>query len=468
MTTQPPRDDDQWEGEEVLSLDEFRKRRAELTKFPGEKQGAGIVLGGRDDWRDLLKWQPGKTKKAPSTPKKCLENVLTTLLHCPDWQGVVRHNVFTDRMELAGALPTAESHVNQDAAGAWRDGPALWCAAWFNSALGFEPSNDMMERSLAEVARSNPYHPVRDYLRALKWDGTLRTDSMLCQMFGAENSPANCAIGSKWLISAVARVMRPGCQVDHMLVLEGPQGTRKSTALRTLVGDAWFRNSPLDLRDKDAMQALRGCWVYEFDELDSFRGRDATRVKSFITGRVDSYRPPYGRHPIDVARQCAFAGSTNEERYLSDPTGNRRFWPVLCGAIDIPALLAARDQLWAEAFHRFEAGELWYVPEGSIADALRALQVDRQEIDPWVEQLRKWLEQLLPIKRDEGVTTQQAMESGLCLTSAGIGKREETRVGHALRTLGWQPRRESKRGIREYRYYPAAQPQMSFAQPTTP
>lgn len=462
---EPPREDDQWEGEDTISLEEFKQRRAALTKMPGEKQGAGLVLGGREDWRDLLKWAPAKTKKALPYPKKCLENVLTTLLHCPAWQGVVRHNIFTDRMELAGALPTAENHENPDSSGAWRDGPALWCISWFNSTLGFEPSNDMMERALAEVARGKPYHPVREYLQALKWDGVLRTDSMLHQMFGAENSPANCAIGSKWLVSAVARVMSPGCQVDHMLVLEGPQGTRKSTALRTLVGDAWFRNSPLDLRDKDAMQALRGCWVYEFDELDSFRGRDATRVKSFITGRVDSYRPPYGRHPIDVPRQCAFAGSTNEERYLSDPTGNRRFWPVLCGAIDIPALLAARDQIWAEAFHRFQAGELWYVPEGELADELRRLQGERQELDPWVDQLRKWVDSLLEIRRQEGITTQQAMESGLDLKATSVGRKEETRVGHALKSMGWERRRELKNGVRTYRYYPPALPQTSFALP---
>lgn len=462
----PPRDDDQWAGEDAISLDEFKKRRAALVKIPGENQGAAIVAGGREEWRDLLKWVPGKTKKALPSPKRCLENVLTTLLHCPAWQGVVRHNVFTDRMELAGALPTAEHHASEERAGAWRDGPALWCAAWFNAALGFEPSNDMMERALAEVARRNPFHPVRDYLNALKWDGVLRTDGMLHAMFGAENSPANCAIGSKWLISAVARVMVPGCQVDHMLVLEGPQGTRKSTALRTLVGDDWFRNSPLDLRDKDAMQALRGCWVYEFDELDSFRGRDATRVKSFITGRVDSYRPPYGRHPIDVPRQCAFAGSTNEERYLSDPTGNRRFWPVLCRAIDIPALLAARDQLWAEAVHRWRTGELWYVPEGELADQLRQLQGDRQELDPWVDQIRAWLDSLLEWRRQEGVTTQQAIALGLEMKAASIGRKEETRVGHVLKLIGWERRRERKNGVSVYRYYPPALPQQSLDLPT--
>lgn len=448
----PPDDD---HSDDTISLEEYRRRTA-----PGSR--AEIIPGGRDDWRSLLRFTAA-TKKTPGSPKKCLENVLTTLFHCPAWQGVVRHNVFTDRMELTGTIPTSTSHPEGETLGGWRDGPALWCMSWFNATLGFEPALDMMERSLSELARRNPFHPVRDYLNSLVWDGVLRTDGMLHQMFGADNTPVHCAMGSKWLISAVARAMLPGCQVDHMLVLEGPQGTRKSTALRTLVGDAWFRNSPLDLRDKDAMQALRGCWVYEFDELDSFRGRDATRVKSFITGRVDSYRPPYGRYPIDAPRHCVFAGSTNEERYLSDPTGARRFWPVLCGAIDIPTLAAARDQLWAEAVHRYRAGELWYVPDGDLADQFRELQGERQEIEPWVEQTRSWLDGLLEYRRQEGVTTQQAIGTGLEMKAASIGRKEEIRMGHVLKTLGWIRRRERKNGVSTYRYFPPALSQQSFA-----
>lgn len=459
-------DGDMWGGDDAISLEEWKKRRAALVKLPGEGTGSALAPGGRDDWRDLLKWVPG-SKKSPAYVKKCLENVLTTLLHCPGWQGVVRYNAFTGLIELAGALPTCDAHPVSPAPGPWKDEYALWVISWCNSVLGFEPSYDHAERAISAIAKQNPFHPVRSYLEALKWDGVLRLDGMLHQMFGAENTPVNCAIGSKWMISAVARVMRPGCQVDHMLVLEGPQGTRKSTALRVLVGDDWFRNSPIDLRDKDSAMVLRGCWVYEFDELDSFRGRDATRVKSFITGRVDSYRPPYGRHPVDIPRECAFAGSTNEEQYLTDPTGNRRFWPVLCGAIDIPALAAARDQLWAEAFHRFTTGELWYVPEGDLAEQFRQLQGERQQTDPWVDELSKWLNGLLVVRQQEGVTTMQAMESGLGLKSGSVGRTEETRVGHALRLCGWVRVRKLQNGVRSYKYFPPALPQQSFALPVS-
>jgi putative DNA primase/helicase len=461
------RDDDVWGpvGFEPWDPAEAERRRkgkpADLKIDPPSSPRPIELHQGRPDWRNLLE----KRGAADHRPKKCLDNVLTTLCHCPAWQSVVRYNEFTDRTELHGALPVRTGHTAESEKGPWRDGHAVWATAWFNEVVGFEPSLDLLERSVAELARRDRWHPVRDYLKALVWDGTPRTDGMLCQMFGAENTPVNCAIGSKWLISAVARVMRPGCQVDHMLVLEGPQGTRKSTALRTLVGEDWFRNSPLDLRDKDAAMVLRGCWVYEFDELDSFRGRDATRVKSFITGRVDSYRPPYGRHPVDVPRECAFAGSTNEDQYLSDPTGNRRFWPVLCGAIDIPALQAARDQLWAEAYHRFVAGELWYVPEGGLATELRSLQGERLEIDPWVAEVGEWLARLIPSRRAEGVTTREALITGMGMLGSNLGKREETRVGQALRACGWSPVRDTRSGVRTRRYYANGQPQTEFAQP---
>ncbi|HKO93004.1 MAG TPA: virulence-associated E family protein [Polyangiaceae bacterium] len=316
----------------------------------------------------------------------------------------------------------------------------------------------MMSSAVVEVARQCAYHPVRDFLRGLVWDGRPRLDSMLVEMFGAENTDVVRTIAAKWMISAVARVFQPGCQVDHMMVLEGPQGTRKSTALRTLVGDDWFRNSPVDLRGKDAPMALRGCWVYEFDELDSFRGREATRVKSFLSQRVDSYRPAYGRAVVDLPRECVFVGTTNEHQYLADPTGNRRFWPVRCGAIDIPALAAARAQLWAEAYARYAAGEIWHIDSADLGARLRDQQADREELDPWVEVIRRWFDRLPSAKQAEGITTHDVMAGALEIKPGVSTRRDETRVGHALKSLGLIRQREMRNGNRVYRYYPSEMP----------
>lgn len=420
------------------------------TELGGEQEAS--EQKGADDWRALLSMTAG-SKAAPPMPKRCLENVLTTLKHCPEWAGVLRYNEFTDRIEVCAPMPRAAHHEGPGEVGTWRDGLSLWAIAWFHERLGFEPSDDMMAKAVAEAARSNAYHPVRDWLRGLRWDRKPRCDRMLATLFGAEDSEVNRAIGSKWMISAVARVMRPGCQVDHMMVLEGVQGSRKSTALRVLVGEEWFRNSPIDLRNKDAAMALRGCWVYEFDELDAFRGRDATRVKSFITLRVDSYRPAYGRAIVDIPRECAFVGSTNEDRYLADPTGNRRFWPVRCGVIDIPGLTEARDQLWAEAYARYCAGELWHVESAGLVEQFKAAQAEREEVDPWLEAIESWWTGLHEGRREKGITTCDIASSVLDLKMGQVERRDEMRIGNCLRKLGFVRRRVKHQGSLSWRYF---------------
>jgi putative DNA primase/helicase len=418
--------------------------------------------GGPDGWRALLKYTAG-SQAHPPVVQRCLENVLTTLRHCPEWRGVVRYNAFTDRVELVGALPQAPSHRVTFQPGPWREGYSLWVAAWLHDRLGFEVSIDMVERAIDEIARQTPWHPVRDYLHDLRWDGKPRLATMLSDFFGADDTEVTRAIGAKWMISAVARVMEPGCQVDHILVLEGPQGTRKSSALKVLVGEEWFRNSAIDIRGKDAVMALRGCWVYELDELDGLRGRDATRVKSFLTCRRDSYRPAYGRRVVDVPRECVFAASTNEERYLVDTTGNRRFWPVRCRTIEVDRLASLRDQLWAEAAYRYCAGEPWHIDSSQLAAQFRQEQADREEIDPWVGLTNEWLSGLDQADHSNGVTTHRALVEGLRQNPGSTTRRDETRMGGVLKALGWEKRRVRDRALREYRYYPPAAPTRPYA-----
>lgn len=444
----PPAED--WDPDSYAELFGEASKPVATPPAPKETERAPTTAAD-DNWRDRLSMTTG-SKKAPPIPRKCLENVLTVLLHCPDWQDVLRYNEFADRTEIAKALPRAPNHEGGSELGALRDGHVLWAIAWFHEQLGFEPSLDMMHRAMVEVARANPFHPVREWLRALQWDRRPRCDRMLATLFGAEDNEVNRAIGPKWMISAVARIMRPGCQVDHMMVLEGPQGGRKSTALRTLVGEDWFRNSPIDLRSKDAPMTLKGAWVYEFDELDAFRGRDATRIKSFLTLRVDSYRPSYGREVVDVPRQVAFVGSTNEERYLADPTGNRRFWPVRCGVIDIPGLTAARDQLWAEAFARYASSEPWHVESAGLVEQFKAAQDERKEIDPWQERITTWWEELHEDRQVEGVSTADVIESVLGLKIGQADRKDEMRIGAILRDLGLVRKRNRVRGHRDWRY----------------
>jgi putative DNA primase/helicase len=234
-------------------------------------------------------------------------------------------------------------------------------------------------------------HPVRDYLGSLTWDGVPRLEPWVCRYLGAEDTPLNRAFGSLWMISAVARIMRPGVKVDHMLILEGPQGAKKSTALKVLAGEDWFTDELAEIGSKDAAQQMRGVWIIEIAELDAIGRAEVSRIKAFLTRTTDRYRPPYGRHVVTVPRQCVFAGSVNPDTYLRDETGNRRFWPVRCGPIDLDGLRRDRDQLWAEAVARHRDGAIWWLEDPALIVAAGAEQDARYQADAWDTLIERWL-----------------------------------------------------------------------------
>ena len=242
-----------------------------------------------------------------------------------------------------------------------------------------------------------------------------------------------------WLISAVARVYAPGCKVDHMLVLEGPQGIGKSRALRILAGDEYFCDSMPDIHSKDASLQTFGAWVIEWAELDAMNRAEATAVKDFITRQFEELRLPYGKRTVKVPRQCVFAGTTNTDGYLKDETGNRRFWPVVCGKIDCNRLAEDRDQIWAEAVARYKGGERWW-PEGAdlIAD-LAAEQSARVEVDPWQSEI------------DSYVVGRGSVRAEDILLHLGIEKQnwdriKRLRVGRCLRAAGFKVSRSRSMG----------------------
>jgi putative DNA primase/helicase len=291
-------------------------------------------------------------------------------------------------------------------------------------------------------------------VEGLKWDGTERLSGWLTTYLGAPKSPLAAAIGRKFLISAVARIERPGCKVDHMLILEGYQGALKSKSLRTLVGDDWFTDHIADLGTKDSCQDLRGVWVIELSELAAIRPGEVERVKAYISRQVDHYRPSYGRRSIDVPRQCVFIGTTNDTEYLSDPTGGRRYWPVTCTALDPEALARDRDQVWAEAVAAYHAGETWWIDD----DQLRRVAQEEQELrrieDPWEAVVADWLDSptransdgiRIPLELDGGrVAVQQILEHAIARPAERQTKSDQMRVGKILKLLGWSKSRAGK------------------------
>lgn len=396
-------------------------------------------------WTSLgLKIRKGGTKAEPTYfPALSHDNVARVLALLRVWNGL-RHDEFAHRTLI---LEPPELNGFTPPSGEWTDVHTTFLQTWLDRVLGFEPGTQMVNEGIELAAHTKKYHPVRMYLHGLTWDRTPRLDGLLPTYFGTDTNDYLRAVGPKFLISMVARVMRPGCQVDTVPIFEGEQGVLKSSALRVLTGDDWFASSRIDLANKDGLQALQGKWLVEISELDSFSRHEANRVKSFVTDRVDRFRPPFGRHTKDYPRQTVFAGSTNESHYFTDPTGNRRFWPMRCGKIGLEALRRDRDQLWAEAVARFDAGEQWWLtPEQERLARVEQRERDAAADDPLLERAVEVL------KKSSGQTM------GEILTGMGFERKEQTRalatrIGALLQHAGATTQRPREPGARPRRYY---------------
>ena len=246
-------------------------------------------------------------------------------------------------------------------------------------------------------AHAQARHPVRDYLDQLVWDGTPRLNSWLTTYGGADSTDLTSVVGAIVLIAAVRRVRQPGCKYDALLILEAPQGTRKSTAIRTLCPDeTWFSDDlPLGADSKSVIERSTGRWIIEASELVGSRGREVEALKAFLSRQVDGpVRLAYARLPVSVPRQFVSIGTTNQlTSYLKDSTGGRRFWPVRIASFDVPALFRDRDQLWAEAAAREASGESIYLAESYWAAAAHEQEL-RRAVDPWEPMIEALIDEL--------------------------------------------------------------------------
>jgi predicted P-loop ATPase len=278
-------------------------------------------------------------------PHATLANACHALRSAPDLQLMLAYDVFAMKTMMVSPPPW-EFEPQHFAQRAWMPHDDLLATEHLQR-MGIPIKPQTATQAVKLVARERSFHPVLNYLDSLEWDNKCRLDGWLSKYLGAIETPYTQSIGRSALIGAVARIRNPGCKVDTVPIIEGRQGLGKSSAARVLF-DPWFSDELADLGGKDAAMQTQGMWLIEISELDAMSRSEVSRIKAFISRSTDRFRPPYGSRVIESPRSCVFWGTTNSDAYLKDETGGRRFWPIKAGRINIDALAAARDQLWAE------------------------------------------------------------------------------------------------------------------------
>lgn len=372
---------------------------------------------------DLGAWKGKLQKNGRGGHKKNVTNLLHYLQNLREFGASIRWNELAQRVEWKGE-PVTDSD--------------LITMRLILEAQDFEPPTGDLLTTVIRHARDNAYHPVRDYLQGLRWDGTKRLNYWLEQCLGAAKTDFNRLVGRKTLIAAVARAFRPGCKVDTVLVLEGDQGIKKSSGIETLFGETWTAGSVnlFDQHNKMVM-SMMGAWCVELAEFTAItksgeKGQAA--VKGLISTRTDRVVLPYAKTLSEHPRQCIFFGTINpgETGYLTDTTGNRRYWPVKVTKADTDLITDRRDQLWAEAHAAYRDGERWWL-EGGENDLAESVVSEREEADAWAEVMQDKLAGVMS-------TSIAAAMREIGIPVERMGKRELDRAAKVLRRIGFKSR----------------------------
>ena len=428
-------DDDDWmagfSDEEKAQAEAARERihrdePSKVVQFDPKKRKKGKPPpppGGYPSWHGKLRADNGRI--IPD-----LANVLIVLRNEPQLAFAMAFHEMRGRTLVTAQWPRAPDaepgasiphELTED------DGSRL--QEWLQHMALPKIGRETVTQAIEVYARERPVHPLRDWLKALEWDEQPRVGTWLAVTLGCPDDDYHVRIGTMALIAMVARVFRPGCKSDYMLVLEGPQGEEKSKFCKALAGEDEYFSDHLPRIDGDEIRVsmhLAGKWLIEVAELSAILKADPETAKHFFSRTHERYTPKFGRAEVVEARQCFFIATTNDNEWIRDPTGGRRYWPCKVVKINIPALVEMREQLFAEAVHLFKLGEPWWPEREFEKTVIAPVQEERQWEDAWTDRVMQHLEG----KRQ---TTIAELAQMMGIESVRLGLPEQKRLAAILR-----------------------------------
>lgn len=394
-------DDDTSPGTPSHKMPSFMKLQDEAMQIPEVREELAKANFERlkdrfDDPDEDYDWVGQLTCNKNGKFDNTINNVQLIMEHDAGLRGKYFYDTFKERMTVCGDLPWCKLADRMTTT--WTDTDDAGLRNFLE--IKYEIVNTMKIGDAVLLAmQSCMRHPVREYLLSLKWDGVARADTIFIDYLGAEDTEYTRTVTRKALIGAVARIMQPGCKHDHILVLVGPQGCRKSTTLAKL-GKSWFSDSFYTVQGKEAYEQIQGFWLIEMGEMAATRKAELESIKQFVSKQSDSYRAAYAKRTQEHPRQCAFFGTTNDDEFLRDATGGRRFWPVTVTdkGRETGDYFTAEivDQVWAEIVMRYSAGENWYLDNAKIEAVARQIQDAHTEMNGKQGLLEQFVERLLP------------------------------------------------------------------------
>lgn len=391
-----------------------------------------------DLWDAMLLRDKGRLRKGSP------QNAYIYLKYHPDCARKIRFNDLTQEINVIEKMPWIDKGPFPRAL---HDRDAHNFIRWLDDQGQTGISKSTGLSTIKSISYENSFNPLREYLWNLKWDGQPRINNWLTYYLGLEDQAYGKIVGPKFLIGAAARALNPGCKMDTMLVLEGPQGLLKSTSVRVLFGPQYFTDELSVYGSKDASMQLQGMWGVEVAELAQFGKTEVEKIKEFISRTNDRFRPPYEATLVNLPRSCVFVGTTNATEYLRDATGARRFWPVKCQAIDIDALQSDREQLWSEAIIRMREGEKHWI-EASDFETVEQEQQQRYDQDPWTERI------LTYINNVQMTTVNLILSDCINIEMSIVNQGHKNRVSNILRMAGWEvtvSKTNDRTSFRQYR-----------------